>query len=167
MRPRFDQTTFGPLLPAPKATGQFCARPLSTSEAAAWLRALLEGTTGSNSLRSHSLKSTLLIWSAKAGFDKETRAVLGHHSSAVQGSDVVYSRHLQVRALRKLSMLLRRVRVGLEIEDDQMKEFGVIQTPVPATPAPRTPGLFVPNAPTPAAPVVSRELHTETHVLGC
>ena len=66
----------GPLLPAPKATGQFCARPLSTSEAATWLRALLEGTTGNNSLRSHSLKSTLLIWSAKAGFDKETRAVL-------------------------------------------------------------------------------------------
>ena len=80
----------------------------------------------------------------------------------MQGSDVVYSRHLQVRALRKLSMLLRRVRVGLEIEDDQMKEFGVIQTPVPATPAPRTPGLFVPNVPTPA---VSRELHTETRVL--
>ena len=57
----------GPLLPAPKATGQFCARPLSTSEAAAWLRALLEGATGFDTLRSHLLKSTLLIWSAKAG----------------------------------------------------------------------------------------------------
>ena len=59
----------GPLLPAPKATGQFCVRPPSTSEAASWLRALLEGTTGNNSIRSHSLKSTLLIWAAKAGFD--------------------------------------------------------------------------------------------------
>ena len=78
----------GPLLPAPKATGQFCARPLTTSEAANWLRALLEGTSNAPSFRSHSLKASLLIWSAKAGFDKETRAVLGHHSSALQGSDI-------------------------------------------------------------------------------
>ena len=125
----------------------------------------LEGTTGCDTLRSHSLKSTLLIWTAKAGFHKETRAVLGHHASAVEGPDVVYSRHLQVRALRKLSMLLRRVRVGLAIEDDQMKEFGIIQAPVPATPAPMTPGLIVPNVQTPVVPVVSRELHAETRVL--
>ena len=137
----------GPLLPAPKATGHFCARPLTTSEAACWLRALLEGTKDASALRSHSLKASLLIWSAKAGFDKETRAVLGHHSSAVQGSDVVYSRHLQTRALRKLSMLLRRVRVGLNIEDDQMKEFGIMGTPTATTPMPRTPGLVAPLAP--------------------
>ena len=31
------------------------------------------------------MKSTILIWVARAGFDKETRAVLGHHSSALQG----------------------------------------------------------------------------------
>ena len=62
-------------------------------------------------------------------------------------------------------MLLRRMRVGLAIEDDQMKEFGIIQTPVPATPAPMTPGLIVPNVQTPVAPVVSRELHAETRVL--
>ena len=134
----------GPLLPAPKMTGQFCARPLTTSEAAAWLRGLLEGTTNSQSFRSHSLKATLLIWAARAGFDKETRAVLGHHCSALQGSDVVYSRHLQTRALRKLAMLLRRVRIGLDIEDDQMKEFGILQTPAAMTPAPRTPGLLAP-----------------------
>ena len=132
----------GPLLPAPKATGHFCARPLSTSEAASWLRGLLEGTSNFEFMRSHSLKASLLIWSAKAGFDKETRAVLGHHSSAVQGSDVVYSRHLQVRALRKLSMLLRRVRIGLDVEDDQMREFGVLQTPAMGTPVPCTPGVM-------------------------
>ena len=130
----------GPLLPAPKTTGQFCARPLTTGEAANWLRALLEGTKDAQLFRSHSLKASLLIWAAKAGFDKETRAVLGHHASALQGSDVVYSRHLQTRALRKLSMLLRRVRVGLDIEDDQMKEFGIMQMPGVGTPAARTPG---------------------------
>ena len=85
----------GPLLPAPKLTGQFCARPLTTSEAAVWLRALLEGTSDAKSFRFHSLKAALLIWSAKAGFDKGTRAVLGHHCSVLQGSEIVYSRHLE------------------------------------------------------------------------
>ena len=130
--------------PSPKSTGQFCARPLSTSEAANWLRALLEGTKNSGSFRSHSLKS-LLIWSAKAGFDKETRAVLGHHCSALQGSDIVYPRHLQTRALRKLSVLVRRVRIGLDIEDEQMKEFGILQTTVAGTPVPFTPGMVKKN----------------------
>lgn len=37
-------------------------------------------------------------------------------------------------------MLLRRVRVGLDIEDGQMKEFGIMQTPAVGTPAARTPG---------------------------
>ena len=153
----------GPLHPAPKTTGQFCARPLTTGEAANWLRALLDGTTDAHLFRSHSLKASLLIWAAKAGFDKETRAVLGHHASALQGSDVVYSRHLQTRALRKLSMLLRRVRVGLDIEDDQMKEFGIMQTPAIGTPAPRTPGVVLPSVPQPA-PVVEGE-QTSANVL--
>lgn len=140
----------GPLLPAPRRDGTFGARPLSTCEAAAWLRALLEGTTDSHMYRSHSLKATLLIWSAKAGLDKETRSVLGHHCSAVSGSEVVYSRHLQTRALRKLSMMLRRVRVGLGLEDENMRDFGVVSTPLPFTPAvfmqsgaPQTPELPV------------------------
>ena len=79
----------GPLLPAPKAQGGFCARPVSTTEAANWLRALLSGTKNSESFRSHSLKASLLLWSAQAGFDKETRAVLAHHCSCLQGSEVV------------------------------------------------------------------------------
>ena len=125
----------GPLLPAPRTDGSFCARPLSTSEAAGWLRALLQGTTDSETFRSHSLKATLLMWVARAGFDKETRAVLGHHASAVSGSEVVYSRQLQTRALRKLSLVLRGVRAGLSIEDENMKDFGLVSTPVPFTPA--------------------------------
>ena len=131
----------GPLLPAPKANGTFCSRPLSTAEAAKWLRALLEGTANSETYRSHSLKATVLLWCARAGFDKETRAVLGHHCSATAGSDVVYSRHLQTRALRKLSMLLRRLRIGLGFEDEGMREFGIPGTPTPFTPA----GLLPPE----------------------
>ena len=124
----------GPLMPAPKLGGGFHARPLSTTEAGEWLRGLLQGTPDASSFRSHSLKASLIIWSARAGLDKETRAVLAHHCSAVSGSEVVYSRHLQTRAIRKLSMMIKRVRIGLGLEDDNMREFGMAPTPVPFTP---------------------------------
>ena len=134
----------GPLLPAPRASGEFCKRPLSTGEAAAWLRALLHGTPNFESIRSHSMKTTLLQWSARAGFDRETRAVLGHHCSALSGSEVVYSRHLQTRALRKLTMMLRRVRIGLGVEEEAMQSMGIPNTPVPFTPScmPQTPAII-------------------------
>jgi hypothetical protein len=132
---QWDKRPLGPLLPAPRVDGSFCARPLSTSEAAVWLRGLLQGTPEASSFRSHSLKATLLGWCARAGLDKETRAVLGHHCSALSGSEVVYSRQLQIRAIRKLCLILRRVRMGLGFEDAAMKEFGVISTPAPFTPA--------------------------------
>ena len=136
-----NRRPLGPLLPAPRLDGSFCARPLSTSEAADWLRALLHGTKQSESFRSHSMKATLLGWCARAGLDKECRAVLGHHCSALNGSEVIYSRQLQIRALRKLGHILRRVRSGLSLEDEAMREFGLIRTPMPATPtcAARTP----------------------------
>ena len=152
---QIDKRPLGPLLPAPKVNGTFCARPVSTAEAAKWLRALLSGTADSESYRSHSLKATVLIWSAKAGFDRETRAVLGHHCTATSGSDVVYSRHLQTRALRKLSMLLRRLRIGLGFEDDVMREMGISGTPVPFTPM----GLKTPAPDVPELQVVATDCH--------
>ena len=138
----------GPLLPAPRLGGGFGARPLSTPEAAHWLRLLLAGTSDCDSFRAHSLKTTLLVWAAKAGLEKEVRAVLGHHASALQGSEVVYSRFLQTRALRKLNMLLHRVRIGLGLEEDPM-------APNPcATPCMRTPAAVAGQAPvTPLPPV--------------
>lgn len=150
----------GPLLPAPRLGGGFCARPLSTTEAAQWLRSLLKGTKDADSFRSRSLKATLLGWAARSGLDKECRAVLGHHCAAISGSEVVYSRNLQFRAIRKLSMLLRRVRIGLDLEDDNMKNFGIACTPGLVTPTfmPATP-----HVPT-TAPAVS-QVATETEVL--
>ena len=82
--------------------------------------------------------------------DKESRAVLGHHCSAVSGSEVVYSRQLQTRALRKLGYILKRVRSGLSLEDPAMRECGIISTPAPCTPvgAARTP---IPSGTAPVA----------------
>eukprot|EP00435_Cladocopium_sp_Y103_P068453 s116_g31.t1 len=142
----------GPLLPAPKLGGGFSARPLTTTEAASWLRLLLRDTPNCETYRAHSLKTTLLVWAAKAGLDKEVRAVLGHHASALEGSEVVYSRFLQTRALRKLNMLLHRVRIGLGIEEDPMapNPFATpaMRTPAPAAgPAPCTPFPPVPPLP--------------------
>lgn len=45
--------------------------------------------------------------------EKEVRSVLGHHCSAVSGSEVVYGRELQARPIRKLQMLLRLIRIGM------------------------------------------------------
>lgn len=118
----------GPLLPAPRLDGTFCSRPLTTSEAAGWLRALLQGTKDVGTFRNHSMKATLLGWCARAGLDKESRAVFGHHCCALNGSEVVYSRQLQTRALRNLNLILRRVRSGLSLEDEAMKEFGLLRT---------------------------------------
>ena len=141
----------GPLMPAPKQGGGFGARPLSTPEAAEWLRLLLKGTDAHQTFRAHSLKTTLLVWAAKAGLDKEVRAVLGHHASALQGSEVVYSRHLQTRALRKLNMLLHRVRIGLGLEEDPMLP-NPYATPGMRTPAPATAVAPMPVTPFPPLP---------------
>ena len=109
----WERVPFGPLLPAPKEHGGWCARPLSTAEAAHWLRKLLSGCTNCDNIRAHSLKVTLCVWAARAGFSKEHRATLSHHSSALHGSDIVYSRELQTGAIRKLQMLLKKIRIGI------------------------------------------------------
>ena len=92
----------------------------------------------------HPSECTLLVWSAKAGLDKEVRAVLGHHCSALHGSEVVYSRHLQTRAIRKLQMMIHRIRVGLGLDEDvggseEFQRLAAGLTPVRVS-APQTPG---------------------------
>ena len=150
----WERVPFGPLLPAPKSDGGWCARPLSTAEAAEWLRRLLEGCNNASLIRAHSMKVTLCIWAARAGFSKEHRATLSHHSTALHGSDIVYSRDLQSGAIRKLQMMLKKIRIGLNPSADAMHvteltapfdagHTSVVRTPVlnphaPATPIPPT-----------------------------
>ena len=149
----WDRVPFGPMLPAPKGEGEWFARPLSTSEAAVWLRKLLEGLPRADELRAHSMKTTLCVWAARAGFSKEHRAILSHHSSALHGSDVVYSRDLQTGAILRLQMLLRKIRLGLatgsELGEAQKKitstfdagQVSSVRTPVLEAACPGTPGL--------------------------
>ena len=153
----------GPLLPAPRLGGGFGARPLSTTEAADWLRLLLAGTPGAETFRAHSMKTTLLVWAAKAGLEKEVRAVLGHHATALEGSDVVYGRHLQSRALRKLNMLLHRVRLGLSLETEPLAP-NPFATPCMRTPAPDMNGA--PATPFPPLPTLAPAQVLEGKVTG-
>lgn len=134
----------GPLMPAPLVGGGFGARPLSTSEASIWLRLLLQGTSNAQNFRSHSLKATILSWCARSGMDKEVRAVLGHHCSSLNGSEVVYAGELQTRPIRKLQMLLKNIRLGLGF--DEIAEQGTLISSTPCVLPPR------PNAFTPALP---------------
>ena len=146
----WEKVPFGPLLPAPKQEGGWCLRPLSTSEAAAWLKRLLAGCSGASAIRAHSMKVTLCLWAARAGFSKEHRATLSHHATALNGSDIVYSRELQTGAIRKLQMLLKKIRVGLDPRSDKepLHEItaafdsghrSVVRTPMVEAHAPSTP----------------------------
>ena len=146
----WEKVPFGPLLPAPKQEGGWCLRPLSTSEAAAWLKRLLAGCSGASAIRAHSMKVTLCVWAARAGFSKEHRATLSHHATALNGSDIVYSRELQTGAIRKLQMLLKKIRVGLDPRSDKepLHEItaafdsghrSVVRTPMVEAHAPSTP----------------------------
>ena len=148
----WERVPLGPLLPAPKGEDGWFARPLSTNEAAVWLRKLLEGLPRAEEIRAHSMKTTLCVWTARAGFSKEHRAILSHHSSALHGSDVVYSRDLQTGAILRLQMLLRKIRLGLagdsELNEAQKKitsafDSGLVsavRTPVLDLTCPDTPG---------------------------
>lgn len=104
----------GPLMRAPDGSGGWRQRGLTTEEAANWLRSFVQSLNPDVRVRSHSLKVTACVWAAREGFDKETRSALSHHCSAVAGSEVVYSRELQVRPIRKLQMLLKKIRLGLD-----------------------------------------------------
>ena len=150
----WEKVPYGPILPAPKTDGGWCARPLSTSEAANWLRRLLEGCNNASNIRAHSLKVTLCVWAARAGFSKEHRATLSHHASALHGSDIVYSRELQSGAIRKLQMLLKKIRIGLD-PASASKKVATLTAPFEAThtSAVRTPVLNMQAPTTPLPPV--------------
>ena len=83
--------------------------------------------------------------------DKEVRAVLGHHCTATEGSEVVYSRFLQVRALRKL--LLKRVRIGLGLDYDPVYGEAFPVTPLQQPRAAPTPTMVEGQVRTPAETV--------------
>jgi hypothetical protein len=103
-----------PLLPVVQSNGTFGKVPLSAGAASSWLRNILQSYGGHKdvaAVSSHSCKTTLLSWAAKAGIDKSSRATLGYHVEGA-GSMLHYSRDEQAGPLRKLELVLRMVRAG-------------------------------------------------------
>ncbi|CAE7329656.1 unnamed protein product [Symbiodinium sp. CCMP2592] len=102
-----------PLLPSPTEGGQWQKAPMSAQAGARWLRHLLyragEDVSLVKAAGTHSCKATLLSWMSKWGASKEIRSILGYHSSANAGTDVIYARDSVSPALRELEEMVSAV----------------------------------------------------------
>ena len=61
---------------------------------------------------SHSLKTTLLAWSASFGLHKDDRATLGYHRASKDSSVRTYARDTLTPPVKKLSQMLSLIRDG-------------------------------------------------------
>ena len=102
-----------PLLPAPLEKGGWSTSPLTASAAGQWMKALVAGCDGPtpNRLGTHSLKVTLLNWSAKYGLEPSDRKLLGYHVGS-EKSMLTYSRDAMSGPLRSLQKVIDAVRKG-------------------------------------------------------
>ena len=102
-----------PTLPPPNPAGGWHDRPLTASEGVIWLRELLamklQNLSEIDAVTTHSLKTTLLAWSAKFGMSLETRRILGHHLDQGAKSTLTYSRDALTEAHEKVGAMLRAV----------------------------------------------------------
>ena len=100
-----------PLMPAPDSAQEPTERPLSSTEAGSWMRALLKVDCTNKTVRysSHSLKATCLSYAAKRGLAFEDRLSLGYHTQSLKMA-LVYSRDGASRPLRVLESLLKEIR---------------------------------------------------------
>ena len=89
---------------------------MSTAEATAWLRELLEPHVGSDrasTLTVHGMKATLLSWAAKSTmFTADEQLALGHHVNAQYRSAMIYSRDNQIGLCKKIHLMFCRIRDG-------------------------------------------------------
>eukprot|EP00435_Cladocopium_sp_Y103_P071848 s1184_g38.t1 len=114
-----------PLLPAPNDGGGWSNVPLSANSAAIWLRALLQGSDGPqvDQLGTHSMKCTLLSWSAKFGLDASVRRALGYHTSNADKSVNVYARDCMATPLRELQRVIDAVHLKEFFPDETRSGF--------------------------------------------
>ena len=140
----FDTREEGPLLPALDQTGGWMSRSITTAEAGAWLRQILnKGGQPCQGITGHSLKSTTLSWASKFRLEKHARLQLGHRATG-DGTLNTYGRDFLAPALRRYEEMLAAVRNGsfypdltrsgrvqalgqavkVEVSDDELAEPG-------------------------------------------
>ena len=96
-----------PFLPD-RSHQDICSEAVSSSTITKILREVLH----SPSLRSHSLKHTLLSFAAKRGFDPHIRKLLGYHLDHQEVTLATYSRDLLAEPLRQLKSMLHEIQAG-------------------------------------------------------
>ena len=119
----------GPLLRAPTdVTGEYMRRGLKTTEVSKALRGFLkieEPASGTDNevVTSHSLKATLLAWSARYGLSPQTRSLLGRHTSCLNETFAIYSRDLACAPAAELQRLIDDVHAGMFAPDGERSKF--------------------------------------------
>ena len=103
---------FGAICRAPRSDGGFTKRPITTDEISSMLNRFLGYSPKSPCYTtSHSMKTTLLTWSARYGLGEKTRTLLGHHSLR-EDSLACYSRDLMANPMKELAGMLLNIREG-------------------------------------------------------
>ena len=110
-----------PTMPRP-ALGRWAPRPLTVSEASIWLREILValGTplVVAQSIASHSLRTTILSWCAKAGLSLGDRRLWGQHVKAGAVSVITYSRDALAGPLAKMQGVVEAIQLGKFLPDE-------------------------------------------------
>ena len=86
------------------------ARSLYSDEITQWLRLVLG--KGTQSVTSHSIKTTCLTWASQAGIAVHERRLLAHHVPPGSRSTETYSRDVLAPAARSLAKVLHDIREG-------------------------------------------------------
>ena len=119
----------GPLVHAPSGgAGVFMNRGLRSSEVSKALRGFLgiaepEPGFDGEIISSHSLKATLLAWSARFGLTPQTRSLLGRHTSCLNETFSIYSRDLACAPVAELQKVIDSVADGTFSPDAERSLF--------------------------------------------
>jgi hypothetical protein len=119
----------GPLVHAPSGdVGVFMNRGLRSSEVSKALRSFLgiaepERGFDGEIVSSHSLKATLLAWSARFGLTPQTRSLLGRHTSCLNETFSIYSRDLACAPVAELQKVIDSVADGTFSPDAERSMF--------------------------------------------
>ena len=114
-----------------EVSGQWLPRRMTSVEGSLWLREFLvragvpEQEAGKYS--SHSLKSTLLSWSALHGsLSMDERRAMGHHFDGRLAIPLVYSRDFLCQIHVKLLKMFQQIRAGVfDPEESRVQRIGI------------------------------------------
>ena len=125
----FEGPLDGPLMRAPaNGIGDFMQRGLRSSELTQLLRRFLDLEDPAPGCQdevvsSHSMKATLLAWSARYGLSPQTRSMLGRHSSCLSETFAIYSRDLACAPVAELQGMIDSICNGDFRPDERRSEF--------------------------------------------